>query len=65
MVSETGLIKFKELYKKEFGIELSQKELIEKASRVLNLYRVIYQNQKNIKIKQNNEKKTQSKKNNR
>lgn len=64
MVSETGLLKFKVLYQKEYGIELSQKELIEKANRLLNLYKSVYTNKKNIKIRQKNEKKAQSKKNN-
>ena len=64
MVSETGLAKFKVLYQKEYGIELNQKELIEKANRLLNLYKSVYTNKKNIKIRQKNEKKAQSKKNN-
>jgi len=63
MVSEAGLAKFKALYLQEFGIELTQEELIEKANRILNLYKAVYQSKKNIKIKQNNEKKIQPKKN--
>lgn len=63
MVSEAGLTKFKVLYQKEFGIELSQKELIEKANRLLNLYRAVCQKPKTIKISKKYEKKTQSKKN--
>lgn len=64
MVSESGLTKFKLLYQKEYGVELSRKELIEKANRLLNLYKAVYINKKNIKIRQKNEKKAQSKKNN-
>lgn len=63
MVSEAGLAKFKALYQQEFGIELTKEELIEKANRILNLYKAVYQSKKNIKIKQNNEKKIQPKKN--
>jgi len=63
MVSEAGLQKFKAIYKLEFGIELSQKELIEKANRLLNLYKVVYSSSQKIRIRQNNEKKIQPKKN--
>ena len=63
MVSEAGLQKFKEIYKLEIGIELSQKELTEKANRLLNLYKVVYSSPQKIRIRQNNEKKIQPKKN--
>lgn len=63
MVSEAGLEKFNQLYKKEFGIELSREELIEKANRLLNLYKVVYRSEPKIRIRQDYEKKTQSEKN--
>jgi len=62
MVSEAGLQKFKELYKLEYGIELTQKELIEKANRLLNLYKAVYSSKQKIRIRQNYEKKIQPKK---
>jgi len=51
MVSGTALKKFKKIYLAEYGIELEEKELIEKANRLLNLYRTIFPNFSNIKIK--------------
>ncbi|MFH1544101.1 MAG: hypothetical protein ABIE03_06240 [Patescibacteria group bacterium] len=63
MVSKEGLVKFKILYKQQFGVELTDKEVIEKATRLLNLYKVVYQPESNIKISKNYEKKIQSQKN--
>lgn len=57
MVSGTALKKFKKIYLAEYGVELEEKELIEKANRLLNLYRVIYQDILNIKINKNHAKK--------
>jgi len=42
MISEESLEKFKELYKKEFGEELSDQVALDKATRLLNLYRAVY-----------------------
>ncbi len=42
MISEKSLKKFKELYKKEFGEEISDQVALDKATRLLNLYRAIY-----------------------
>ena len=42
MISKESLEKFKELYKKEFGEELSDQVVLDKATRLLNLYRAIY-----------------------
>lgn len=42
MISEKSLKKFKELYKEEFGEELSDQVALDKATRLLNLYRAIY-----------------------
>ena len=63
MVSEAGLEKFNQLYKQEFGIELSREELIEKANRLLNLYKVVYLPESKISMRQDYEKKTQPEKN--
>lgn len=63
MVSKEGLAKFKTLYKQQFGIELTDKEVLEKATRLLNLYKVVYQPESNIKISKTYEKKIQSQKN--
>lgn len=63
MVSKEGLAKFKVLYKKEFDTELSDKEVIEKATRLLNLYRAVYSPELNMKISNNNETKIQPQKN--
>jgi len=63
MVSDAGLTKFRSLYKQEYGIELSQKELMLKANRLLNLYKAVYMKATNIKISKNHDEKAQSKKN--
>lgn len=42
MISRKSLRKFQELYKKEFGIELSNEEALEKAVRLIELYRFVY-----------------------
>ena len=62
MVSKEGLIKFKKIYKKVYGIELSKEELIAKANRLLNLYKLVYGLGTNINISINNEKKLQPEK---
>jgi hypothetical protein len=62
MVSEEGLIKFKKLYKKNYGVELSSKDLIAKANKLLNLYKAVYGLKANIKINISNEKEIQFKK---
>jgi hypothetical protein len=65
MVTNEGLTQFKKLYKTEFGVELSDAEVAERANRLLNLYRAVYgQKKSNIKISKKNGKKTQRKKNN-
>jgi aldehyde:ferredoxin oxidoreductase len=62
MVSEEGLIQFNKLYKKAYGVKLTRKDLIEKANRLLNLYKAVYGTDKNIKINIKSEKKIQPKK---
>jgi hypothetical protein len=42
MISKESLEKSKELYKKEFGEELSDRMALDKATRLLNLYRAVY-----------------------
>jgi hypothetical protein len=42
MISEKALKEFKEIYKKEFDIELSDKDALEKATKLLNLMRAVY-----------------------
>ncbi len=42
MISKESLEKFKELYKKEFGEDLSDRVALDKATRLLNLYRAVY-----------------------
>jgi len=42
MISKKSLKKFKRLYKKRFGEELSDKVALDKATRLLNLYRAVY-----------------------
>ena len=41
MISKTSLEKFKTIYKEEFGEELSDQEAMEKATKFLNLMKVI------------------------
>jgi hypothetical protein len=42
MISEEALKEFKIIYKKEFDIELSDKDASEKATKLLNLVRAVY-----------------------
>ena len=63
MVSNEGLAKFKELYFKRYGVELSEKEVFEKANQLLNFYRAVFKEPTNIKININYEQKIRTKKN--
>lgn len=63
MVSSEGLSKFKELYAKRYGIELSEMEVSEKANQLLNFYRAIFKEPTNIKININYGQKIRVKKN--
>ena len=53
MISEEALKEFKLIYKKKFDIELSDKDALEKAAKLLNLmkaiYKPIYKNARNRK----------------
>lgn len=62
MVSEEGLKKFNEIYKKRYGVELQPEELFEKANNLLNLYIVVLKPNLNIN-KYKNEKEIQPSKN--
>jgi len=42
MISRESLEKFKRLYKKRFGEELSDQVALDKATRLVNLYRAVY-----------------------
>ncbi len=42
MISEESLEKFERTYKKEFGEELSDKDTLEKATKLLRLVEIIY-----------------------
>lgn len=42
MISEKELKEFKALYIKEFNIELSEQDALEKATKLLNLMRAVY-----------------------
>lgn len=61
MLNEAALKKFRKLYREEYGIDLDKKDLIEKANRILNLYRIIYPETLTIKINKNHAKKVSSK----
>ncbi|OGG74171.1 hypothetical protein A3A40_00360 [Candidatus Kaiserbacteria bacterium RIFCSPLOWO2_01_FULL_54_20] len=43
MLSPATITKFKEIYQREFGVDLSQEEASEQAQRLLNLARVVMQ----------------------
>lgn len=63
MVSDEGLKKFKELYLKNYGIDLSPQETFEKANQLLNFYKAVFKEPINIKININYEQKVRNKKN--
>jgi hypothetical protein len=41
-LSTESIEKFKEIYKRNFGEEISEREALEKATRLINLYRAVY-----------------------
>ena len=51
MLQESAIKEFKELYKKEFQIELTNEEAYQKANNLLNLYKVVYSKLSNIQTK--------------
>ncbi len=42
MLPEKALKEFKEIYQKNFGKELSEKDALDKALKILNLYKAVY-----------------------
>lgn len=42
ILSKSAIKEFKEIYKKIFGIELSEKEAERKATKLLSLYKAVY-----------------------
>lgn len=62
MVSSEGLEKFKKLYLKRYGVQLTEQEAFEKANNFLNFYRAVFREPKNIKINIKNEQKIRTKK---
>lgn len=42
MISEKALKEFKEIYKEEFGEDISDEEAIDLGTRLINLFKVIY-----------------------
>ena len=42
MITEKDLKEYKRLYKKEYGVDLSDKEVLDKTSRLVRLMRVVY-----------------------
>jgi len=42
MLSKNAIKEFQNLYRKEFGIKLSEKEATKRASRLLGLYKAVY-----------------------
>jgi len=63
MVSDEGLKKFKMLYSKKYGIELTNEEVFEQANQLLNFYRAVFREPTNIKINIKHEQKIRNKKN--
>lgn len=42
MLSQKQLTNFKEKFKREFGVEISEEEALQEASRLLELYKAVY-----------------------
>ena len=42
MLPTEAIEEFKQIYKKEFGIEISDEESLRRASNLVNLYRAVY-----------------------
>ena len=56
MLSQDSLDQFKQLYLLEYGVELSEAETYERATNLVNLYRVVYLPSNNTKQEEANEK---------
>jgi len=42
MIPKEAIEEFKKIYKKEFGVELSEEEALRRATNLLNLYKAVY-----------------------
>jgi hypothetical protein len=42
MISKEALEEFKKIYKKEFGEDISDKDALDEATNLLNLYKAVY-----------------------
>lgn len=42
MIPKKAVEEFKKIYKKNFGVDLSSKEALRRATNLLNLYRAVY-----------------------
>ena len=56
MITNESIAIFKKLFLQEYGVELSEAETYERASNLVNLYRVVYLPSKKIKQEEVNEK---------
>jgi aldehyde:ferredoxin oxidoreductase len=46
MLPKKAIEEFKKIYKKSYGVELSDEEATDKANRLVNLYRAVYSDDK-------------------
>ena len=46
MLPKKAIEEFKKIYKKSYGIELSDEEITDKANRLVNLYKAVYSDEK-------------------
>lgn len=49
MLDSTSLATFKQLYLQEYGVELTEAEVYERATNLVNLYRAVFLPSKHIK----------------
>ncbi len=42
MIPQEAIREFKEIYRKKFGEEITEKDALDKALRILNLYKTVY-----------------------
>lgn len=45
MLPKKAIEEFKKIYKKSYGVELSDEEATDKANRLVNLYKAVYSNE--------------------
>ena len=56
MLPKKAIEEFKKIYKKSYGVELSDEEAVDKANRLVNLYKAVYSDEKWTLPKNLNEK---------